>query len=206
MGVLSTLHRRFTSLGFPWRRAAECHCLANSEQRSNPFCGPVQGFPIRTKLLILNREMIRIATAFIALLSVLSAPVASAICTECCQRPVQHQLALCHHKADAFPGPHVHHMNQVHRVAQESDTSAVIQPCEHRFEDAGLRCHSTACLSAKPVPRSAASVPAHLRTVSSHSIVTTISSFLTISGPLGPPGACRMAISSSQSAPVSLRI
>jgi hypothetical protein len=150
--------------------------------------------------------MIRIATTFIVLLSVLSTPIASAICTECCQHPLDHQLALGHNKAHAPLGPHVHRMNHVHMVTQGSDANAAVQPCEHQLQDVGLGCHTGACLSAKPVPRSTASVPAHQRTVSLHSIATANSSFLTISGPVGPPGASRMAIRCSQSASVPLRI
>lgn len=150
--------------------------------------------------------MIRAATAFIALLSVLSTPIASAICADCCQRPVEHQLTLCHDEAHAHLGPYVHHTNHVHMVTQEPDAKAAVQPCEYQLQDVRPRCHVIACLSAKPVPQSAPSVPAHQLTVSLHSIATTFSSFLTISGPLGPPGACWMSISSSQSGSVPLRV
>ena len=135
------------------------------------------GFLSKNNWLILNHEMVRIATAFIALLSVLSTPIASAICTGCCQRSLEHQVTACHDKAHAHLGPHVHHMNHVHMVAQDSDAGVVVQQSDHQFQDRGLRCQRAACLSAKPVQASVASVPANQLQITAQLLtVTTCSS------------------------------
>ena len=105
--------------------------------------------------------MIRIAIAFIALLSVLSTPIASAICTDCCKRPLEHQVTACHDKAQAHLGPHVHHVNHVHMVAQDSDAGVVVQQGDHQFQNRRLDCQRAGCLSARPVQASVASVPAN---------------------------------------------
>ena len=150
--------------------------------------------------------MIRAATALIVLFSVLSAPVASAVCSECCNRSVKHRLPLCPDKAHAHLGPHLHHMNHVHMVTQDSDANVVVQHCEHQLQDSHLSCHNAACESAKLVQASVASAPAHQLQISSHLIATTIFSALTISGSVRPPGACRIAISSFESAAAPRRI
>lgn len=118
------------------------------------------GFPIEMKLLILNCDMMRIATVFIVLLSVLSTP-ASAICNGCCQRPLEHQETACHDKAHAHLGAHVHHANHLHMVAQDSDASVVVKQCDRQFQNRRLDCQRAACPSAKPVKLSVASVPAN---------------------------------------------
>lgn len=163
-------------------------------------------FPYLQKLLILNREMMQMATALITVLSVLSAPIASAICRQCCQHPLEHQLAFCHDKAHARLGPHVHHMDHVRMDTQESDADTVVQQCEHEWQNGRPRCQRTGCLSAKPVQVSVVSVSAHQLRVPSLLIATPICSSLTISGPLQPPGDCRIGIDSSPSASAPLRI
>ena len=149
--------------------------------------------------------MIRATTALIVVFSVLSAP-ASAVCNECCNRSVEHRLPLCHDQAHTQLGPHVHHMNHVHMVTQDSNANVVIQHCDHQLQDSHLSCYSAACVSAKPVQASIASAPAHQLQISSHLFATTIFSSLTIPRTLLPPGGCRLAISSSQSASAPLRI
>ena len=148
----------------------------------------------------------RVTTALIALLSVLSAPTVSALCKNCCQRPLEHQLAVCHNQAHASLGPHMHHMNHVHMVTQESDANAVVQRCQHQLQDGRVSCQTAACLSARPIQTSAASADAVQLRLASQLIATTIVSSPAISGPLLPPAACRLAISSYQSASVPLRI
>ena len=150
--------------------------------------------------------MMRAATALIMLFSVLSAPIASAVCGECCNRSVEHQLPLYHDKAHAPLGPHVHHMNHVPMVMQDSDAHSVVRHCEHQIEGRRLSCHTPACFGARPVQPSAASVPAHQLRVRPHLIASTISCSGAISGRLRPPGVCRIEISSAPSASVPLRI
>ena len=118
--------------------------------------------------------MTRIATAFIVLLSVLSTPIASAICTDCCQRPREHQVTACHDKDHAHIGAHVHHMNHLDRVAQDGDASVMVEPCDHPFQNRRLGCQSAACLSARPVQASVASVPANQRPITSQLPTVTI--------------------------------
>ena len=148
----------------------------------------------------------RAATALIALLSVLPGPIVSAICTECCQHSAEHQVTICQDKAHAPLGPHLHHMNHVHMITQGSDASVVVQQCEHQLQDGHRSCQSTRCLSGKPVQASVASVPAHRLQGSSLLVAAAICSCLTTSGPVRPPGAYRIALSSSQSAAAPLRI
>ncbi len=151
-------------------------------------------------------KMMRIATSLIAMLSVLSAPIASAVCAECCQRPIEHHVTLCHNKAHAQPGPHMRHMNRMQMVTQESDSHAIIQPCDHQLLDRRLRCHIAACLWAGPIQTSIASVPAHHLPIASPLIATPICSALTIPGAVRPPGASGIASTSSQPASAPLRI
>lgn len=165
-----------------------------------------RAFQIQRNLHILNDAMMRAATVLIVLFSILSAPVASAVCSDCCGRFVEHRLPVCHDKAHAHLGPHAHHMNHMHMVTQDSDAYVVLQQCAYQLQDGRLRCHHATCLSANPVQLAGDSVPANQLAVSSHLIATTISSSLTMSGGLHPPGACPIAISSSHSASAPLRI
>jgi hypothetical protein len=146
----------------------------------------------------------RAATALIVLFSVLSAPIASAVCRDCCNQSVENQLPLCHDKAHAHLGPHVHQLNHVHMVMQDSEASVALTQC-NQLQD-HLSCRSAACRSAKPMQAFAASVPARQRQIPSHPIATTLSSSFIIAGPLRPPGVCRIAISSYYSASAPLRI
>lgn len=177
-----------------------------SQKKWHTTPGAINGFLTETKLLILKREMIRIATALITLLSVLSTPVASAMCSECCQRPVEHKVTLCHDHTHAQLGPHVHHLNHVHMIAQESDAKAAVQRCKHELQSHRQSCQSAACLSAKPVQVSAAPVATDQLEPPSHLIVTAICASLTISNPLPPPRSLRKANDYSQSASAPLRI
>jgi hypothetical protein len=167
--------------------------------------GP-RGFPISAELLILNDTVMRAATVLIVMFSMLSAPLASAVCRDCCNRSVEHQLPICHDKAHAHLGPHVHHMNHVHMVTDDSDARSVTQDCDHQFHDSRLSCHTAACLSAKPLQTPVVSAPSNQQQIPSHLLATAICSSLTISRQLRPPGECRLTISSSQSASVPLRI
>lgn len=153
--------------------------------------------------------MTRVATALIVLSSLLSAPLASAVCMDCCSRPVEHQLSLCHDKAHAHLGPHVDHvdhMNHVHMVTQDPDARAVIQLCDHQLQVSRLSCHSGACLSARPVQTFAASASAHELQISSHLLASTIGSSHATPTPGGPPDICRTAIDRFPSASAPLRI
>lgn len=168
--------------------------------------GECEGFPWQTELLILKNAMMRAATALIALLSTLSPALASAVCTDCCNRSVEHQLPLCHDKTHAHLGPHVHHMNHVHMVTQDSHTSAVIQECVHPLPDGRLSCLSAACLSARPVHASVLSAPARELQIPSQLLARTIGSSLAMAAPGRPPDICRTAIDPSPAASAPLRI
>ncbi len=170
-----------------------------------PLTKAEPGFAARKKLLILNGKTMRAATTLIALLSFLSAPIASAPCSDCCQRPLEHQLASCHHKAHAHLGPHVHHMNHVRMVTRASDGDAVVQPYTRQFQNRRLSCHSAPCLRAKTVHASVASIPASELDPPAHLTATPISGS-DVSDPLRPPRACLMAMISTQSASAPLRI
>jgi hypothetical protein len=155
-----------------------------------------------TELLILIDRMVRAATALIVLFSVLSAPIAPAVCIPCCNRPAPHELPLDHDKAPAQPGPHVHHMNHVHMVTQDPDGNVGVQKCDHQLQASRLSCRTTVCRSAEPVQASA-SVPTHpLQGL----IATTMGGAVTISGSLSPPGACRITVPSFPTAAAPLRI
>jgi len=164
------------------------------------------GFLSPQNLLILNGEMMRLATALIALVSFLSTPVVSGMCADCCQRSIEHQMTVCRDSGHAHLGRHVHHMNHVHMVTQGSVASVAIRHCDHPSSGSRLSCQSTACLSAKSVQASVASVPAHRLQGSSPLIAATTSSSLTISGPLRSPEACRVTTRSSQTTSAPLRI
>jgi hypothetical protein len=118
--------------------------------------------------------MIRVATTLAALLSILSTAIASAICTHCCQRQLEHQLTACQDKAHAHLGPDVHPMNHVHMVAQDSDASVVVQECDHQFQNRHLGCQTSACLTAKPVQASVASVPANQPPITPQFLTVTL--------------------------------
>ena len=164
------------------------------------------GFPSKNKLLILNLEMTRIATAIIALLSVLSTPIASAIGTGCCQRPLGHRVTACHDKAHAHLGVHVHHMNHLDRVAPDSDASVVVEPCDHQFQNRRLGCHRADCQDARPVQASVASVPANQRPVTSQFPTVTICTSLPTERTTPPSGVYGTGISTSPLDSTPLRI
>jgi hypothetical protein len=146
----------------------------------------------------------RAATALIVLFSVLSSPIASAVGWDCCHRLVEHQLPLCPDQAHAHL--HVHRMNHVHMVMQDSEASVARIPRDNQLRDGHLSCGGAACPSAEPMQAFTASVLANPLQIPSHSIATMVSGFLTIAGPHRPPGECRIAVSSSHSAARPLRI
>lgn len=156
-----------------------------------------------TKSLILNHAMMRATTAIILLVTVLSAPLASAVCGDCCN--VEHPAPLCHNQEHAHLGPHAHHMNHQHMVTQELEASVVIQQCEHQVQNRRRSCHRAACLSAKPVPASIASVAANqLQIISRLPAVTISSSFPAVRA--HSPSSIYEIETSSSSASTPLRI
>jgi hypothetical protein len=150
--------------------------------------------------------MMRTATTLIALLSVLLAPIAPAMCTKCCHSPFEQQFALRHDKAHAHLGRHAHHANHVHTVTQDTDANILAQRCGHQLQENRLSGNSAACLTAKPVQPSAAFIPRHPLQPPLNLIATSISGSPTIPGPLRPPDLYQTAINSSQSASAPLRI
>lgn len=159
-----------------------------------------------TELLILSDTMMRVTTALVLLFSLLSAPIASAVCRDCCDPSVEHQIPLCHDKAHAHLGPHMHHMNHVHMVSQDSDASVMVQQCDHQIQSRRLSCHSAPCLSAKPVPASVASIPANQLQIISQFPTVTICSSLPTARAHPPSGVYGIGISSSPFASAPLRI
>ena len=184
-------------------RAQECPVQSGwpHRQQVNGVC-----YPNKIAYLIMSCEMIRIATAVIAVLSVLSTPIASAICTDCCPHLLEHQVTVCHDKAHAHLGPHIDHMNHVHMVTRDSDASVVIQQCDHQFQNRRLSCQSVACLSAKPVQASVASVPANQLPITSQLPTITIGSSLPPAQAHPPSGVHGKEISSHSLTPAPLRI
>jgi hypothetical protein len=177
------------------------------------FCvvppGGWEYFLSQTELRILSDAMLRVATALIALSSFFSAPLASAVCMDCCNRSVEHQLPLCHDNTHTHLGPHVHHVNHVnhvHMIRQEMEASIVIQQCDHQLQDSRLSCHSAACLSARPVQASVASTPGHELQIPSPLLGSIIGSSLQMATPERPPDICRTAIAPPASASAPLRI
>ena len=148
--------------------------------------------------------MLRVATALIVLFSLASAPLATAVCMGCCNQSVEHRLSLCPDKAHAQLGPHVHHMNNVHMVTQESEASIVTQECDRQLPEGRLRCHTSACLEARPVQASVVSL--HQQPMPLHILVSAMCISLSIAARRRPPDAFRTQISSSPSASVPLRI
>ena len=148
-------------------------------------------------------------TALIALFSVLSVPLASAVCTDCCYRSAEHQLTLCHARAHAHQGPHVHHMghmNHVHMVIGDSEVGVEILQRDHQLHGSRLSCDSVACLGARPVQACAASVPSHQPEIPPPLLATRIYSSLPSAAPGRPPDIRRMAINHALSPSVPLRI
>jgi hypothetical protein len=166
----------------------------------------IEGFPSPGELLILNGAMLRVATALIVLFSLASAPLVSAVCRDCCNRSVVQPIPLCHDKAHAHLGPHVHHMNHVHMVSDDSDAKITIEQCDHQFRDSRLSCHAAACLSARPVQASVVSAASHEQKIPLHLVASGICSSLPVGTPRRPRDAFRTRISSSPSASVPLRI
>jgi hypothetical protein len=150
--------------------------------------------------------MMRAATVLILMFSTLAAPVASAVCTDCCHGSVQHRHPLSHNQARAHPASHLHHMSHEHMVVADLESRVVTRPCDHQFREDRLRCHNAACLSARPVQTSAFSAPSNQQQIPAQLLASAICSSLPTAAPGRPPDGFRTNISSSPSAFVSLRI
>jgi hypothetical protein len=150
--------------------------------------------------------MLRVATALILLFSLPGAPLASAVCRDCCNRSVEHQPSICHDKAHTHLGPHVHHMSHVHIVTQDSEASIVIQQCDHQSHVSRLSCHSVACLSTRPAHASITSAPARELQIPFRLLASTIGSSHAMAAPGSPPDNCRTAVDPSPAASAPLRI
>jgi hypothetical protein len=153
--------------------------------------------------------MIRAATALIAILSVLSAPIASALCRDCCDQPVKQRTMqpLCHdnvqpHMTQAHSG-HAHHMQM---AAPKSD--AVVHECDRQLRESRLNCQSAACANAIPVRVTIASASAHKLRISSQSSATSgsLASAATIAASARPPDIFQKGIDSFSSASAPRRI
>lgn len=151
--------------------------------------------------------MMRAATALIVLLSVLSAPVASAVCRDCCNQRAENQPTVCHDQAHARLSPHLHHFNQMHLVTEESNAGAVIPQWNHRLPDDRFGCDSAVCVSVKPIHAFVASALSHQRHIPAHLLeMTTIRGSGASASPSRSPDEARIAIYSSPSRSAPLRI
>jgi len=155
--------------------------------------------------LYLNAGMLRLVTALAALFSVLSAPLASAVCRSCCNQLVEHQATLCHDRAQAQLG-HGGHMHPVRMVIDDSQAGPVVDRCDPQRHDRRLSCQSAACVRAGRVPVSPASAVRHQLRISAHLLAATIRSSLPITSPARPPDMCRVAVESGPSQARPLRI
>ena len=153
-----------------------------------------------------KRHMMRAATVLIVLFSMLSVPIASAVCGDCCNRSIEHKLPLCHNKAHAHLGPHVDHMNHVHMVTQDSDASVAIQRCDHELRARGVNCHIAGCVSARPVQTSVVPAPSNQQQIHSHLFASTVCSSLPVADPPRPSYVVRRNTSSSTSVALALRV
>lgn len=160
---------------------------------------------ISTYIAYTEQGMIRIATALVALLSIVAAPTASAVCSACCTRPISRQLTICHDKAHARLGPHMHHMDHVHVVAPDSDPSAVVRECDHQLLGSRLTCEGTHCASAAPAHTAFAASPPHPTQLPSCAPAIATSPH-TIARPSRSPDICRIAINPALSPSAPLRI
>jgi hypothetical protein len=154
--------------------------------------------------------MMRAATALIAILSVFSAPVASALCRDCCHQPVKPRSTqpLCHDNVQAhMVHSHSGQAHHMHTVAQKS--GAVVHQCDRQLQESRLNCQSDVCASAIPVKVTIASAPAHELRISSRLFARAPGSSATIAAIASsarPPDVCRKGIESSSPASAPLRI
>lgn len=61
---------------------------------------------------------------------------------------------------------HVHHMNHMHMVTQDSDARVVIQECDHQLQRS-VSCQTAACVNATPVQTSVVPAPSNQQQISS---------------------------------------
>lgn len=94
--------------------------------------------------------MLRIATALMALISVLGAPLVSSACTVRCDAPAMHQTTVCHMKAHARMGAHVHHMDGAEMVSGDSESALQVSQNQQHLQFNFLSCHTALCVSMRP--------------------------------------------------------
>lgn len=95
------------------------------------------------------------STAIVALLATLATPFASMPCMTRCGLFLMLQHSVCHDKAHQSMGPHVHPVNHVHMMSEETET--VLETEKEQFSrmlSAPVGCPTKACASV------AAAVPA----------------------------------------------
>ena len=91
--------------------------------------------------------MLRIATALIALVSILGTPVVSSACITRCDAPAMHQIAVCHMKTHARMGIHVHHMHGAEVVSSDSESALQVSQNQQHLQFSSLNCHTAVCVS-----------------------------------------------------------
>ena len=95
------------------------------------------------------------STAIVALLATLATPFASMPCMTRCALFLMHQHSVCHDRAHESMGPHIHHMNHLHMMSEETET--VLESQKEQFSrmlSAAAGCPTKVCASV------AAAVPA----------------------------------------------
>lgn len=60
--------------------------------------------------------MMRMAIAMLALISMVTGPAASAACLAGCAVASEHRSVMCHEKAHAQLGPHIHQAGHIHQM------------------------------------------------------------------------------------------
>lgn len=109
--------------------------------------------------------MLRVATALIALISVLGAPLVSSACTVRCDAPAMHQVAVCHVKAHAHMGVHAHHMHGAEVVSGDSESALQVSQNQQHLQPNSLNCHTAVCVSMRPTRVMRAEIVSHSTTL-----------------------------------------
>ena len=115
------------------------------------LCSPLRDHPeLSSGASAILIFMLRVATALMALISVVSAPVVWSACNTRCDAPAMHQAAVCHVKAHARMGAHVHHMHAVDVGSGDSESAFQAPQDQQHLQFNFLSCHTAVCVSMRP--------------------------------------------------------
>ena len=89
--------------------------------------------------------MVRVPTALLVLFSIVGTPLASMGCMARCDFSLMHQHSLCREKAHDYMGPHVHHMNHVHMLNQDTEPALSALHEQSRHLAASWDCPNGSC-------------------------------------------------------------